>query len=224
MENSENGVSSALELFRQENMLGNYKLDEVSLVIPDGMAFEQVESMLMGLKVVSDSIRFWLGDLLVYSERNYGEKYAQLVDATDYSYQGLCDMMWVANSVAPNVRRKELTWSHHREVAKLDMNRQVEYLETAVKMKMSVADLHALIDEKEKAPKKEGPTKVQAYEDMLKEIVKLTKSSKFFVVVTDLSMLTAPEDKSCITQLSEAEAIVTGVAMMSTEVLKEYRK
>lgn len=204
MESRKNDISTALELFQQENMLGHYKLDEVSLVMPDGIEFEKVELMLAGLKIVSDSIRFWLGDLLVYSERNYGEKYSQLVDATDYSYQGLCDMMWVANAIAPNVRRKELTWSHHREVAKLSGDRQAEYLKIAVDKQMSVADLHSLIDEKEKVKKEKRLAKAQAYEQALKEIS--------LIEIRD-------ESESSFNK----EALIE-VVEISTTVLEEYRK
>jgi len=169
MDDNEKDMSEMLQVFQHDNMIGHYKLDKVSLVMPDGLEFSEVERILNGLKAVSESIRFWLGDLMVYSERNYGEKYAQLVDATDYSYQGLCDMMWVSHNVGPEVRQKELTWSHHREVAKLDKNRQMKYLKQAVDETLSVSELHSLIDEKEKMPSGKL-TKLGAYEEALVKI------------------------------------------------------
>lgn len=62
--------------------------------------------------------------------------------------KSLYNMMWVGKAVAPAVRRKELTWSHHREVAKLDKKMQKMYLKIAIDRKLNVADLHSLINEK----------------------------------------------------------------------------
>jgi len=202
MDDNEKDMSEMLQVFQHDNMIGHYKLDKVSLVMPDGLEFSEVERILNGLKAVSESIRFWLGDLMVYSERNYGEKYSQLVDATDYSYQGLCDMMWVSHNVGPEVRRKELTWSHHREVAKLDKDRQITYLKQAVDETLSVSELHSLIDEKEKMPSGRL-TKLKAYEEAL--VYSLIEVS--------------PAVGNAFDRHAVADAIKVAI-----EVLKEYKK
>jgi len=173
-------VSEALEIFAGKNSLCKYVINETSLVMPDGASFDTIEGMLKGMKLVADSVRFWIGDLLVYSERNHGEMYSQLVDASDYSYQSLKDMMWVSGKLAPTVRRKELTWSHHREVAKLDVEKQRMYLQLAVRDNLSVAALHALINEAENPKEKSSMSKSVAYEAALKAILSDAKDSKLF--------------------------------------------
>jgi len=82
--------------------------------------------------------------------------------------------MWVAHSVAPNVRRKELSWSHHREVAKLVQDDQKTMLEAAVADNLSVSELRALI---RKDNKKEKGSKVEVYKEALEEVLVLAKNS-----------------------------------------------
>ena len=167
---SDAAMSEALAVFDTGGMPVKYKLTRTALVIPDGVEFEVVDRMVRGMKIVGDSVRFWLGDLLNYAERNYGEMYAQLVDASDFAYQSLQDMMWVSGRIAPAVRSDALTWSHHREVAKLDMDRQKQYLAQAEQEGLTVLELRAAIAKKEKAPKKPSERKVVAYETALRVI------------------------------------------------------
>ena len=174
MTDKPNDVSNALQVFSKDQALCKYVLSARSMVIPDGVKFEVVEQLLGGMKLVTDSVQFWIGDLLVYSERSFGEMFSQLVDGMDYEPQSLKDMMWVSHSVAPNVRRKELSWSHHREVAKLVQDDQKTMLEAAVADNLSVSELRALI---RKDNKKEKGSKVEVYKEALEEVLVLAKNS-----------------------------------------------
>jgi len=171
MNNSKEKIASALTVLSPKLMGAKYEMTDTSLLIPDGVEYDIVEKMVCGMKTINDSVRFWLGDLLVYAERSYGEKYSQLVDETDYSYQSLRDMMWVSNNVSPEVRRNDLTWSHHREVAKLKMDEQEKLLWIAAERQLSVASLRQLINNDNDSESK--PTKGTVYEAALKTIVTL---------------------------------------------------
>lgn len=74
---------------------------------------------------------FWIGDLLAYGERQYGETYTQALDATEYAYGTLANAMYVAKHVAPSRRRENLTFSHHQEVAALPPAEQDHWLARA---------------------------------------------------------------------------------------------
>lgn len=97
-------------------------------VVPIG-AWEEIGAL---LKRIEGGVMWWLGDWLNYGEREYGEKYAQAMDASDYSYQTLNGARWVAENVEFTRRRKELSWSHHREVASLEPKEQDKWLQKAI--------------------------------------------------------------------------------------------
>jgi len=166
-------VTAALQVFSSDNALAKYCLTDTALIMPDGCDFATVERMLRGMKIVSDCVRFWMGDLLLYAERNFGEMYSQLLDETDYAYQSLKDMAWVANAIAPQTRRNELTWSHHREVAKLDQAEQELYLNQAVINEMSVKVLRETIMKGECREPEKKIGKVEAYEAALNGIIEI---------------------------------------------------
>jgi len=69
------------------------------------------------LRYINGAVQWWIGDWLNFGERAYGEKYSQALDATDYSYQNLATMKWVATEFPMTRRRNGLSWTHHREVA-----------------------------------------------------------------------------------------------------------
>ena len=169
MNNSKEKIASALTVLSPKLMGAKYDITDTSLLIPDGVEYDIVEKMVCGMKTINDSVRFWLGDLLVYAERSYGEKYSQLVDETDYSYQSLRDMMWVSNNVSPAVRRSDLTWSHHREVAKLDMKEQIKILALASERQLSVSSLRQVLNDDGSTEAK--PTKGIVYEGALTAIL-----------------------------------------------------
>lgn len=200
-----------LEIFQRGGELLRYSIDEVSLIMPDGVDFHTVEGMVFKMKGISDSIRFWLGDLVVYSERNHKELHSQLLDEMDYSKQSISDMMWVSKRVAASVRRKELTWSHHREVAKLPMEEQRRFLDIAVREKLSVLALREMI--KPKPLHKES--KVESFENALLAIVKKIKSSDYF----DDDMF---DKKEMVAEPVGITKFCTEIAMIARDVIVAF--
>lgn len=59
------------------------------------------------------SIHFWIGDWVKYGEDRWGEKYAQALDCTTFTYGTLRNDWWVANRIPPEIRRPALYWNHH---------------------------------------------------------------------------------------------------------------
>ena len=150
----------------QELMGVRVGLDEVSLMIPDGLGYETVEGMLGALKGLHDCVKWWIGDLLEYAERSYGEKYSQLLDATEFEYKTLRNIRWTEGRVGVRVRRKELTFWHHAEVAGLVEVEQERYLGEAVGKGWSVRQLREAVKSGVKGERK--VSRVEAYEVALK--------------------------------------------------------
>jgi len=111
----------------------------------DGLAYEQWESIGYTLQRMDGSIAWWLGDFLNYGEHTYGEKYAQVVEATGWAVQRLKDYCWVAANVDKSLRNDKLSWTHHRHVAHLDTMSQKHYLGLAARNGWSTAQLRHVV-------------------------------------------------------------------------------
>lgn len=106
----------------------------VGLDIEPGMKFEHWERLVRSLERAEQGIQWYLGDALNYGEMEYGEKYAQVVDAhekTGIPINTLKNYQWVAGHI-PKVRRlTSVSWSAHQEVAALLPAKQTEWLSQA---------------------------------------------------------------------------------------------
>lgn len=127
----------------KERALGLFEIPgcqftEVGLTIKPGMTFEHWQRLLRLLERTEQAIQWYIGDALNYGEQNYGEKYAQVVDAhkkTGIPIDVLRQYQWVADKVKPVTRVTELDWSIHREVASLPEDKQREILQAGLAQK-----------------------------------------------------------------------------------------
>lgn len=124
--------------------------------VPRDLTFEEYERTLVALAETSSSVQWWIGDLLVRAEDEFGEEYAQAIDATGVEPATLANYAWVARAVHPADRREELSWSHHKVVAKLDSDEQAAALERAVSRSWSVRDLWSYLHPDEPEPSSEA--------------------------------------------------------------------
>ncbi len=118
-----------------------------SLTIDSGISFEHWDLIGKTLKLIGGSIQFWLGDWLNHGELVYGEMYAQALETTDYEYQTLKDAKWVAGKIELSLRNDNLTFNHHKEVAKLSPEQQEHWLDTAEAEGWSVRELRKAIQD-----------------------------------------------------------------------------
>jgi len=211
-----NKMEQAIEIFRGEGLPCKYLLSEVTLVLPDGIDFGTVERMLRAFSVVRDSLRFWIGDLLVYAERNFGEKAYQLIDEHHFSYKSVSDMIWVSKAVPPSIRLKELTWSHHREVAKLEPGEQEAMLKKAVTDKLSIRELHTLVNGPKKTAQIKEEEKADALERALNAIVSEAKGSGHLCQALFEDRL--EEGK----EISQESLIITRMAIIAQDAIRAY--
>ena len=110
-----------------------FRLLPTGVEVVDNPTFEEWVDAFADLTRVQGSIQWWLGDMLQIGEARYGEKYAQVAEATGHSAQTLMNYVWVASSVAPERRRPALSFSAHKEVAALEPEEQEAVLSQAEK-------------------------------------------------------------------------------------------
>jgi len=82
--------------------------------------------------VVADASAWWIGDWLVFGQREYGNRYKQAVAATGLDYQTLRNYAWVASRFCASRRRDTLSFGHHAEVAALCEDDQEAWLRRSV--------------------------------------------------------------------------------------------
>ena len=118
---------------------------KVSWTPPANMSYQEWESLGQALQTMSGSINWWIGDWLNEGERRYGEMYAQAIEVTGWDYKRLAQVKWVASSVEFSLRKENLSWSKHVEVAKLPPEKQQHWLSRAVNEDMSTRQLREAI-------------------------------------------------------------------------------
>lgn len=111
-----------------------------------------VAAMYEATGVKHQQAAFMMGDLLKWGEERFGEKYADIIDATRaymrVHVKTLSNWQWIAGKIAPSRRRENLSLAHHEAVAKLDSDEQEEFLQLAEDEGMSVKELRNSIRER----------------------------------------------------------------------------
>ena len=113
----------------------------VALRIAEGVEFADWQDVGRRLISLSDGVAFWVGDWLAYGEWRYGDKYRTALTELELSYDRIRDYAYVAGNVPEPVRRDDLTWSHHRVVAKLIPAEQETWLARAAEAGWSYRQL-----------------------------------------------------------------------------------
>ncbi len=133
------------------------RLTPTGLIITDpNIPPERAEGIGFVLGDMHMSVRFAIGDWLIWIEQAYPEKWSQISEAVGLSEEGRREYRRVSSSVPHSVRRENVSWSHHRAVAALkvvdaktgntipDYKQQRELLKRVETEKLSH---HALRDE-----------------------------------------------------------------------------
>jgi hypothetical protein len=103
----------------------------VGLNLPDNLSFEEWREAGFWLGRGANSIRWWVGDWLLYGHAKFGEMQAEVQDIAGLSYDSLADAKWIAKEFKISRRREKLSWGHHREVAGLPQEIQQKLLDVA---------------------------------------------------------------------------------------------
>lgn len=92
---------------------------DTALVLPPDLSYPEWEEAGRRLQRWEKSLQWWIGDWLVYGEDHFPDRYSQALEATEYAYRTLANCAYVARAIPGPSRRRELTFSHHSEVASL---------------------------------------------------------------------------------------------------------
>ena len=96
--------------------------------MPETMTYEEWVQKGWQLAQIREAVAWAIGDWIRFGEQHFGEKYAQAVDVLGMNEGTARNLVWVAEHVAPERRRPDLSWSHHAAVAPLEPAAQVEVL------------------------------------------------------------------------------------------------
>lgn len=97
-----------------------YTLNEQSLVFDDDITYEEWAEATEELLGLSISVPFWVADALAFGEDStFSERAAQVLPDGGWGWSTMSNYAWTARAVPAELRRAELTFSHHQEVASL---------------------------------------------------------------------------------------------------------
>lgn len=153
-----------------------FRVSRLGVEVSGTPTIEEYTVAMRNLRYVGSCIHWWIGDLLNAAEVHYGEGYSQVMDATGYDYDTVRDAKWVSAAVGLSVRTDNLSFYHHRLVAKLDDRlAQKRWLSLAVENDWSVAKLREAM----KGPKPaEEPDEDEEGGDAPEEIAEATTGIK----------------------------------------------
>ena len=91
------------------------------------LTFEEWDVLGQKLAPLGRSIGFIIGDWINYGEERYGEKYDEALARTKITYQTLRDFSYVARKVELSWRHDNLSFEHHKVVAKLKTQEEKQH-------------------------------------------------------------------------------------------------
>ena len=126
------------------------RLEQAGALTPTGLTLTdpdlpigKAEAIGMLLGRMHMSVRFAIGDWLLFIEHVYPSEWSQLAEILGLSVETRREYMRVSERVARSTRRPKLDWSQHRAVAALPPPEQKQWLRKAEQEQMSH---HALRD------------------------------------------------------------------------------
>lgn len=126
--------------------------EAVGLRLPENLTREQWEEVAGTIQQMVISVPWWVGDVLVYGQRFGEEMWQAIKDRGGADYERLRKYMWVAENVPIGTRVPMLKWSHHREVADLEPDKQRAWLQRAQDDNLSANALRKAISGEEPEP------------------------------------------------------------------------
>lgn len=144
--------------------------DPLGIELDDGLSFQEWERLMHSLLSIDEGQYWWVGDVFAYGEDHFGEEAFQAFRAQPLKWEEktIANRAWVSRHVPKKVRRPDLSWSHHREVAKLPPAQQVKILKRAADEGINCRDLkpivRALLPDEETPGAAPQRTRVHAFE------------------------------------------------------------
>jgi hypothetical protein len=119
--------------------------NKLGLFIEARLDYNQWFALVSSLQVTHRCLLWLIGDALCWGENAFGEDFSQAI--SEYSKQVQYNAMWVSRQI-PISRRREVSWSHHFEVAGLEPKQQDKFLQAALDNRWSTRELRAAVQNK----------------------------------------------------------------------------
>jgi hypothetical protein len=132
-------------------------MDQLGLELADTATFKQWTETFEKVQATNRSINWWIGDALLIGETRWGEEYAQVV-SPEWA-ENHKEKLWVCKRIPRDRRNVDCNWSIHREVAAMEPEDQVSWLDQAAFNAWTVKQLKAEIEaEKLRKHNQQQPT------------------------------------------------------------------
>jgi N6-adenosine-specific RNA methylase IME4 len=133
------------------------KFEKNSLILNDNITIEEWKELGGQLKKIEGCVQFWIGDWARFGDKKgFTEKYTdskvydELEEITGLERKAIQNIKSITDNIDSSRRREDLSFSHHAEVAKLNPEKQTEFLQKASEEKLSVRELRNLIKQEER--------------------------------------------------------------------------
>ncbi|MFZ4816281.1 MAG: hypothetical protein ACOYL5_17230 [Phototrophicaceae bacterium] len=121
---------------------GKFKLESTGLVISDDVLFDEWETLGKAILGLQQGLQWIIGDWINYGvERTWGETYEQLSKELGLETRTLYNFAGVARRVQFDLRRSNLTFSHHSLVSAKEPEEQAYWLGLAEQNQWSVKQM-----------------------------------------------------------------------------------
>jgi hypothetical protein len=123
----------------------------MGLEFDDLVTYDEWAAIGPKLALLGDWLPWAVGDWLKHGEWAYGEKYTHAASETGLKEERLQQYQWVSEHVQSCTRAQfsGLHWTHFRQVAHLDTEKQQEWLQRAQDKNLTTSELHLAIQTKE---------------------------------------------------------------------------
>jgi hypothetical protein len=122
-------------------------LTMTALTLDEAITYEQFEALGTALGAFDRACKWWIGDLLLYGEDVFPDRYPQAAALTGLSEQTLLNRVTTCRAVPPARRNPRVSYSCHAEVAPLKAREQTKWLTYAERNQSTVAQLRAAMKE-----------------------------------------------------------------------------
>ena len=131
--------------------IGSYRLTPLGLTAPMWATKDEWRMVGSVLRKMGGALQWAVGDWAnsaishldewVTGEISQDTKYKVLMHETDYAYQSIRDMVWVAGAIPLSLRKDTLSYNHHKLFAKYGGDLLALWLEYADRTRLSVSSL-----------------------------------------------------------------------------------
>lgn len=183
-----------IEIYSNNDLvISSFSLQKTGAVPIGNPTFEQWSNCLEFVQKSQQAVHFWLGDILNWGSQSFGEKYSQAVEVTGFDIGTLQNDCYVSKAIPIENRRAELSFEHHKVIAKLPPKDQKEWLDKTIEDNLTVRELRR---ELSSTPKTDF--------DKRQSLIDLEIAAKNFCEKNDVSR----EDMAIIVETDNGEKIV----------------